>query len=126
MRARLHDLGGGYPFDLVATLQAVARLESQTIVPGHGEVLLGARGTAYLNQVIDFVNAVVSQVSKEIYRVGNGPRNLEAVREAVHKAIDMAAWRQQFAGDDKDNREFFDGFSLPGLITAAYAQAWGR
>jgi hypothetical protein len=69
---------------------------------------------------------VVGQVSLEVYRVGNGPRNLEAVREAVKKAIDVTAWRQKFAGDDKDNRDFFDSFSLPGLVTAAYAEVWGR
>lgn len=119
-------LGGGYPSDLVKTLQQMAKIDAQTIVPGHGNIMQGADGKAYLTQVIDFVQTVVAQVSKEIYRVGNGPRNLEAVREAVHKAVDMAAWRQKFAGDDKDNRDFFDSFSLPGLVTAAYAESWGR
>ena len=119
-------LGGGYPSNLVMTLRSMARLDAQTIVPGHGEVLQGDYGRTYLNQVIDFLQAVVSQVSLEVYRIGNGPRNLEAVREAVLKAIDMNAWRQKFAGDDKDNRQFFDGFSLPGVVTAAYAEVWGR
>ena len=69
---------------------------------------------------------MVAQVSLEVYRIGNGSRNFEAVREAVRKEIDFNAWRQKFAGDDKDNREFFDGFSLPGLLTAAFAEIWGR
>ena len=30
------------------------------------------------------------------------------------------------AGDDKENRQFFDGFSMPGLVTAAYREAWGN
>lgn len=119
-------LGGGYPSKLVTTLRSMARLDAQTIVPGHGEVLQGSYAKTYLNQVTDFVQAVVSQVSLEVYRIGNGPRNLEAVREAVLKAIDMTAWRQKFAGEDKDNQQFFDGFSLPGLVTAAYAEVWGR
>jgi glyoxylase-like metal-dependent hydrolase (beta-lactamase superfamily II) len=119
-------LGGGYPSELVTTLQKMAQLDAQTYVPGHGEVLDGKRGRAYLTQVIDFVQTVVSHVSLAVYRIGNGPRNLEAVREAVQKDIDFAAWRQRFAGDDPDNRDLFDTFSLPGLITAAHAQVWGR
>ena len=80
----------------------------------------------HLRQVTDFVEAVAAQVSAEVYRRGNSPRNLEAVREAVMKAVDVAAWRRKFAGDDKENREFFDGFSMPGLVTAAYREAWGN
>ena len=119
-------LGGGYPTDLVTTLKKMAQLDARTFVPGHGEVLDGSRGKVYLNQVIDFIQTVVAQVSLEVYRIGNGPRNLEAVREAVQKDIDVEAWRQRFAGDDPDNRDLFDTFSFPGLITAAYAQVWGR
>lgn len=119
-------LGGGYPSELIKTLRQLAQLDAQTFVPGHGEVLKGDYGKAYLSQVIEFVQVVVSQVSRQIYQIGNGPRNLEAVREALKKEIDFNAWRQKFAGNDEDNRAFFDGFSLPGLVTAAYAEAWGR
>lgn len=119
-------LGGGYPSQLVRTLQEMSRLEPETIVPGHGDVLRSEYARAYLKLVTDFVQTVTAQVGREIYRIGNGPQNLEAVREAVLKALDVAAWRQKFAGDDPDNRDFFDGFSLRGLITAAYAEAWGR
>jgi glyoxylase-like metal-dependent hydrolase (beta-lactamase superfamily II) len=119
-------LGGGYPSELVRTLQQMARLDAQTMVPGHGEVLQGARGKAYLNQVIEFLQVVVTKVSQQVYRVGNGSRNFEAVRDAVKKEVDVDAWRQKFAGDDEDNRALFDGFSFPGLITAAYAEVWGR
>jgi glyoxylase-like metal-dependent hydrolase (beta-lactamase superfamily II) len=119
-------LGGGYPSELVTTLQRMSQLDAQTIVPGHGEVLRGEYGRKYLGQVIDFVQTVVAQVSLEVYRIGNGSRNLEAVREAVQKDVDIEAWRQRFAGNDKDNRDLFDSFSLPGLITAAWTEVWGR
>jgi hypothetical protein len=33
---------------------------------------------------------------------------------------------QQFAGDEKDDRAFFEEFSLKGLVTAAYAESWGK
>jgi cyclase len=119
-------LGGGYPSRLGPTLREMARLDPEVIVPGHGDVLRGDYARTYLNQVAAFVEAVTAQVSREVYRLGNGPQNLEAVREAVHKAVDVAAWRQKFAGDDPDNRDFFDTFSLRGLVTAAYAEVWGR
>jgi len=119
-------LGGGFPSELVKTLERMSRLDAQTIIPGHGDVLRGDYARNYLAQVIDFVRTVVAQVSVEVYRRGNSARNLDAVREAVMKAVDVAAWRQKFAGDDKDNREFFDGFSMPGLVTAAYREAWGN
>jgi cyclase len=119
-------LGGGYPSELARTLRRLSELDAQTIVPGHGQVLEGGYGKAYLNQVIEFVQVVSAAVSLEVYKIGNGPRNLEAVREAVAKGIDFNAWRQKFAGDDEDNRALFDGFSMPGLITAAYAEVWGR
>jgi hypothetical protein len=48
------------------------------------------------------------------------------VQREVLANINVSAFRQQFAGDDKDNRNFFDTFSLPGLITAAYAEALPR
>jgi cyclase len=119
-------LGGGFPSELAETLRRMARLDAETIIPGHGEVLRGEYARNYLSQVTDFVEAVVAQVSAEVYRRGNSPRNLEAVREAVMKAVDVNAWRQKFAGDDKENRQFFDGFSMPGLVTAAYREAWGN
>ena len=119
-------LGGGFPFELVKTLRRMGQLDAQTIVPGHGEVLRGEYARSYLNRVTEFVQTVAEQVSVEVYRRGNGPRNLEAVREAVMKAVAVDAWRQKFAGDDKENREFFDSFSMPGLVTAAYREAWGN
>ncbi|HVF91241.1 MAG TPA: MBL fold metallo-hydrolase [Blastocatellia bacterium] len=116
-------LGGGYPSELIATLQSMALLDAQTIVPGHGGLL---RDKAYLTLVIDFLKTVVSQVNKEVYRLGNSSRVLDDVQRAVEQAVDMSSWRQRFAGDDKDNREFFDSFSFPGLVKAAYAELWRR
>jgi glyoxylase-like metal-dependent hydrolase (beta-lactamase superfamily II) len=116
-------LGGGYPLELIATLERMAALDFDTVVPGHGKVV---RGKAYLGQVTDFLRAVVTQVDREIHRTGSGPRNLEAVKKAVLANVNVAAWRERFAGDDKDSRDFFDGFSLSGLITATYAELWPR
>jgi glyoxylase-like metal-dependent hydrolase (beta-lactamase superfamily II) len=119
-------LGGGYPTELIATLGAMSRLGAQTIVPGHGQVLTGDYARTYLNDVAEFVSTVVAQVNKEVHRLGNNSRVLDEVQAAVEKAIDLEAWRRKFAGDDEENREFFDGFSFPGLVRAAYAETWRR
>ncbi|MEO8217446.1 MAG: MBL fold metallo-hydrolase [Acidobacteriota bacterium] len=116
-------LGGGYPVELIGTLEKMAVMDIETIVPGHGEVL---HGKDYIHQVSSLLKTVVAAVSLEIYRIGNGSRHLDEVQAAVAGDVDMAALRQQFAGSDKDNGEFFDGFSMKGLITAAYAELWGR
>jgi glyoxylase-like metal-dependent hydrolase (beta-lactamase superfamily II) len=116
-------LGGGYPLELIATLEKMAALDFDWLVPGHGKVL---RGKVYLEQVTEFLRVVVNQVDREIHRTGSGPRNLEAVKKAVLSNVDVAAWRERFAGDAKDSRDFFDSFSLSGLITAAYAELWPR
>lgn len=101
------------------------QLDFQIVVPGHGEVLRDSYARNYINQVIELVDTVVTQVSKEIDRVGAGATKLDAVRESVMKKIDVNAWRQKVAGNDKENQEFFDG-SFPGIITYAYAELMGR
>jgi cyclase len=116
-------LGGGYPLELIATLEKMAALDFDTLVPGHGKVL---RGKAYLEQVIEFLRVVTSQVDREIHRSGSGPRKLDEVKKAVLASVNVAAWRDRFAGEDQDSRDFFDSFSLSGLITAAYAELWPR
>jgi cyclase len=118
-------LGGGFPSELIQTLKRMSQLDVETLVPGHGDLLRKGFYRNYLNLVIDFVSAIVTQVRKEIYRVGNSSRNLDKVREGVEKNLDLAAWRQKFAGDNNDNRVFFDSFSLIGVITAAYREMWG-
>jgi cyclase len=116
-------LGGGFPAEEVATLRGMGQLDAQTIVPGHGEI---QHDKVYLNLVTDFIEAVTGSVQKQVYRLGPGSTRLEEVRAAVLKEVDVDSWRRRFAGDDKDSLEFFDTFSMPGLITAAYAEIWPR
>jgi cyclase len=118
-------LFGGYPADFVKTLGKLNRMDFQTLVPGHGEVLRGQAGRDYVNLISGFVEAVRAEVGKQINIIGNGQRNLDAVRQAVQKNFNVAPWRQKFAGDDKDNQDFFDT-TYAGLITAAHAEIWGQ
>ena len=119
-------LGGGYPVEEIATLEAVARLDADTIVPGHGMVLRGDDGRRYLRQVIEFLEAVVAAVEGEIHRVGSGPRKLEAVKAGVLARFPVAEWRARFAGDDPEAGDVFESFALDGAMTATYAALWGR
>jgi cyclase len=113
---------GGYPEEQLVTLQRMALLDAQIIVPGHGDVL---HDKVYLQKEIDFISAVVTQVKKAIYRLGSGPDKFDAVREEVSKNIDVDALRKKFTGDVQSNRDFFNE-TYDGLIRAAYAESWGN
>jgi cyclase len=115
-------LGGGYPSELVATLERFKELNPAVIVPGHGEVL---RGTDYVSLIGEFVASVTAKVGETVYRLGSGSK-LEDVQAAVAKEMDVAGWRERFAGGDAGSRDTFDGFSFPGLARTAYEEAWRR
>lgn len=116
-------LAGGHPSDLASSLETIARMDVTTIVPGHGEV---QRDKAFLYSVAEFIRIVVAQVEKAFFTYGTSWDSVSKVKESVTAAIDLAAWRRRFTMDDPDNVSFFDGFTYPGLIEAAYAVAWGR
>jgi len=105
---------GGLPLNFPHTLRAMAELDADTIVPGHGEVL---KSKDYIYQVIDLLNAVNREVEREI----NGGRTLEEVQEEAPKALDAAAWRRKFAGESTEDGDFFDQ-SFAALIKASYNQ----
>ncbi len=95
--------GSGYPSEWIVTLQRIVNLDPQAIVPGHGEV---QHDRIYLNQVVSLLTLTVSEVRKALYRLGN-----MATLEDVQKVIDLAVFRQQFAGGDKDKGDLFDRLS---------------
>lgn len=118
-------LFGGYPSEFVKTLEKMAWLEANTIVPGHGAVFRGETGKAYIAQVHDFLKSVVEEVSRETHHLGSGTRNLETIRQNIKNSPEAVVWKQKFAGADKDNQDFFDG-SFHSLIAAAHAEIAGR
>jgi glyoxylase-like metal-dependent hydrolase (beta-lactamase superfamily II) len=116
-------LGGGFPSEIAVTLERMAQLDARTIVPGHGEVL---HDKTHLNNVIEFVKTVVAHVIIEVNKRGNNSGKLDEVQQAVRQAIDVEKWRKTFAGDNADDGEFFDSFSLTGIIKASFAETWRR
>jgi glyoxylase-like metal-dependent hydrolase (beta-lactamase superfamily II) len=122
-------LGGGFPFEEADTLKRMADLDFGTIVPGHGDVL---HGKQFLNQVIEFIQAVTSIESEEDYEVRGDnslPTDVEkikAAQEVVAKKLDMKKYGEVFETGDPDNRDFFEGFSLNGIVKAAYQETHPR
>jgi glyoxylase-like metal-dependent hydrolase (beta-lactamase superfamily II) len=108
---------GGYPTEWIATLERLAALDPAQVVPGHGEPL---RGKAYIERVANLLRGVRQQVTDLLERNGGG-----FTLEQVQKAVDLSEARRAFAGDDAENREFFDA-SMAGLIRSVYAEARAR
>jgi glyoxylase-like metal-dependent hydrolase (beta-lactamase superfamily II) len=105
---------GGLPVDFPRTLAAMAALDAQTVVPGHGDVL---KGKKYIQQVIDLLTAVNREIEAEV----NRGMTLEEVQQAAPTALNLAAWRRKFAGTNKEDGDFFDE-SVASLIKTSYNQ----
>jgi cyclase len=96
----------GYPAEWVQTLQNMAQLETEIIVPGHGPVL---HGKAYLYLVTDLLKSAVEQVRARIRQIGHpGFHSLDEVKGSV----DLTSFRAKFAGDDKDLQAEFDDMTV--------------
>ena len=116
---------GGYPGEFGRTLTKMELLRFETIVPGHGEVLNATASRNYVRLLAEFCEAVSDLTSSELHRAGSGAANLPAVREAVMKKLDVAAWRRKFAGEDKAEQDAFDT-TFAAMITAAFNEVNGR
>jgi len=107
----------GYPGEWVGTLDRLAALDPLLVVPGHGEVL---RGKGYIERVAVLIRSIRQQVNDLLEKNGGG-----FALEEVQKAVDLSAARREFAGDDADNREFFDA-SMASLIRTLHAELRAR
>lgn len=106
----------GYPAEWIQTLQRMAQLDAQVIVPGHGPVL---RDKKYLSLVIDLLQSAVDQMHARIRQIGHpGFHSLDDVKGSV----DLASFRQRFAGDDKDMGAEFDDMTVH-LVKITFEEA---
>ena len=108
---------GGYPGEWIGTLDRLAALDPLLVVPGHGEVL---RGKGYIERVAGLIRGIRQQVNDLLEKNGSG-----FALEEMQKAIDLRSARQEFAGDDADNRDFFDA-SMASLIRTLHAELRAR
>jgi len=86
--------------ELAPGIYRLAALDPLVVVPGHGEVL---RGEGYIERVAALFRGIRQQINDLLEKNGGG-----FALDEVQKAIDLSAARREFAGDDADNREFFD------------------
>ena len=107
----------GYPSEWIGTLERLAALDPLLVLPGHGEPL---RGKGYIERVAALLRDLRQQVNDLLEKNGGG-----FALEEVQKAIDLSAARTAFAGDDADNREFFDA-SMASLIRTLHAELRAR
>ena len=111
---------GGFPVDLIETLEKVKSIGAEVFIPGHGDIL---HGTTYFDQVIAMVRAVNLEIENEI----NDGKTLQETQALVPRVLEtkINEWRQQFAGSNEEDRLFFDT-SFAGLITSSYNQQKAR
>jgi glyoxylase-like metal-dependent hydrolase (beta-lactamase superfamily II) len=106
----------GYPSEWIQTLQKMAQLDAEIIVPGHGPVL---HDKTYLYLVTDLLKSAVEQVRARIRQIGfPGSHSLEDVKGSV----DLTPFRSRFAGDDKDLQAEFDDMTGH-LVKIAFSEA---
>jgi glyoxylase-like metal-dependent hydrolase (beta-lactamase superfamily II) len=109
---------GGFPADFPKTLRALRELDATTIIPGHGDV---QHDKTYIDQVIAMMETANAEIRREI----DQQKRLNEVQEQAPKALNEELLKQQFAGDDKDSRDFFEQ-SFAAMVKAAFNQLSAR
>ncbi|HUI39009.1 MAG TPA: MBL fold metallo-hydrolase [Candidatus Nitrosotalea sp.] len=107
----------GYPVEWIETLEKLDRLDADTIVPGHGEVM---RDRTYLHLVRDAMKSVLVQVHEQLRKDDDAPL------DTVKKAIDLKQFREKFAAGDEGAAKFFDYAMGDKFVELAYHEAKQR
>jgi cyclase len=110
----------GFPVDWEKTLENVAALQPETLVPGHGEVMHDLK---YLHDVHDLLASTVKQVNAIFQEdTVDYDRSLDRAK----KVVDFSAFRDRFPSGDQYNPAFFER-SLPNcLVRNVYYQLYPR
>jgi cyclase len=105
----------GYPSEWIQTLQNVAQLDADTIVPGHGPIL---HDKTYLYLMRDLMKSTTDQMTEKLRQTG--PAMFQTLDD-VKGAVNLIPFRQRFAGNDKDLGAAFDDMA-GNLIKAAFLE----
>ena len=92
----------GYPVEWIQTLQNLAALDADTIVPGHGPVM---HDKTHIYLIRDLIKSAVDQMNEKLRHTGPA---LFQTLDDVKGAVDLTSFRQRFAGDNNDLGEAFD------------------
>lgn len=109
----IHD---GYPVEWIQTLQKLAQLDADTIVPGHGPVM---HDKAYVYLMQDLMKSAVEQVNAKLRQ--SGPAMFRTLDE-VKGAVDLMPFRERFVGKDKDLDAAFDDMTA-NLVKVVFEEA---
>jgi cyclase len=112
----LPNVFDGYPVEWIQTLQNLAQLDAQIIVPGHGPIL---HDKTYVYLLRDLMKSAVDQMDAKLTQTA--PAMFQTVDD-VKGSVDLSAFRQRFAGNDKDLGEAFDNTSAR-LIKLVFLEA---
>lgn len=103
-----------YPSEWVQTLEGMAQLEFDQIIPGHGPV---QQGKDHLNLVASVIGSIVEQVRSAV------SRGLSL--EDAQKAVNVEPFRQRITGGQERLNAAFDQ-RVAGLIERAYWELTGK
>jgi cyclase len=92
----------GYPVEWIQTLENLAHLDADTIVPGHGPVM---HDKAYIYLLRDLMKSAVDQMNEKLRQTSPA---MNQTLDDVKGGVDLTPFRQRFAGDDKDLGDSFD------------------
>lgn len=92
----------GYPSEWTRTLQNLADLDANTIVPGHGPIL---HDKSYILLLRDLLQSAVDQLNERLRQTA--PAMFLTVDD-VKSSVDLTPFRQRFAGNDQDLAAAFD------------------
>ena len=92
----------GYPTEWIRTLDNLARLDADTIVPGHGPVM---HDKAHIYLIRDFIKSAVDQMNEKLRQTRPA---MTQTLDDVKGSVDLASFRPRFAGTDKDLGDEFD------------------
>jgi len=106
----------GYPSEWIQTLQNLAQLDADTIVPGHGPILHDKK-QIYL--IRDWMKSAVDQMTEKLRQTA--PAMFETLDD-VKGGVDLTAFRQRFAGNDNDLGDAYDEAATH-LIKVVYEEA---
>lgn len=100
------------PDENARTLERLAALPFDAVIPGHGEVL---RGRAYIEQLVALIDEVQTQV---------GPLARQGLSvEDTTARVDLERYAQAFAGSDPWLRAWFRDYAAGPLIESAHRAA---
>jgi len=106
----------GYPSEWIQTLQDLAQLDADTIVPGHGAIL---HDKTYIFLLRDLMKSAVDQMNAKLK--DSFPAMFQTFDDVKGK-VDLTPFRQRFAGTDKDLSAAFDDMAA-NLVKVVFEEA---